>query len=88
MKRLYFSISILSLPIHLMVGFSTGVVYAQVRDATEVARNVMVDEEIVAAGVTNPRVIESMRSTPRHEFVRSGQRQWAYLDMALPIGNG
>jgi protein-L-isoaspartate(D-aspartate) O-methyltransferase len=50
------------------------------------ARNQMVDREIVAAGVTNPRVIEAMRKAPRHEFVPLAQRQYAYLDMALPIG--
>jgi protein-L-isoaspartate(D-aspartate) O-methyltransferase len=48
----------------------------------------MVDKEIVAAGVTNKRVIQAMRDTPRHEFVPSNQRQFAYFDMALPIGNG
>jgi protein-L-isoaspartate(D-aspartate) O-methyltransferase len=48
----------------------------------------MVDEEIVAAGITNPRVIQAMRDTPRHDFVPAGQRQHAYWDMALPIGNG
>ena len=47
----------------------------------------MVDKEIVAAGVTNERVIQAMRDTPRHEFVPANQRQYAYLDMALPIGN-
>jgi protein-L-isoaspartate(D-aspartate) O-methyltransferase len=47
----------------------------------------MVDSEIVAAGVTNERVIQAMRDTPRHEFVPSNQRQYAYLDMALPIGD-
>jgi len=46
----------------------------------------MVDEEIVAAGVRNPRVIQAMRATPRHEFVRRSQRDYAYYDMALPIG--
>ena len=46
----------------------------------------MVDEEIVAAGVKNERVMRAMRDTPRHEFVPLGQRQWAYFDMALPIG--
>jgi len=50
------------------------------------ARHQMVEEEIVAAGVTNPRVIESMRTTPRHEFVAAPQRANAYFDMALPIG--
>ncbi len=47
----------------------------------------MVDEEIVAAGVKNPRVIASMRSTPRHEFVQAAERPLAYYDMALPIGS-
>jgi protein-L-isoaspartate(D-aspartate) O-methyltransferase len=48
----------------------------------------MVDQEIVAAGVTNERVIRAMRDTQRHEFVPANQRRFAYLDMALPIGNG
>jgi protein-L-isoaspartate(D-aspartate) O-methyltransferase len=47
----------------------------------------MVDKEIAAAGVTNKRVIQAMRDTPRHEFVPANQRQHAYLDIALPIGN-
>jgi len=50
------------------------------------ARNRMVDEEIVAAGVKDPRVIDAMRRTPRHEFVPGPLRDKAYLDMALPIG--
>ncbi len=47
----------------------------------------MVDDEIVAAGVTNERVVRAMRETPRHEFVPTNQRPYAYFDMALPIGN-
>ncbi len=61
---------------------------AQTRQSFEHARNRMVDEEIVAAGVTNPQVIEAMRLVPRHEFVPLASRQLAYLDMALPIGAG
>ena len=49
--------------------------------------NEMVDKEIVAAGVTNERVLRAMRDTPRHEFVPQNQRQYAYFDMALPIGD-
>ena len=59
---------------------------AQTRAAFAEARDKMVDEEIVDAGVKNPRVIASMRKTPRHEFVSLGQRKYAYFDMALPIG--
>ena len=50
------------------------------------ARQQMVDDEIIAAGIKNPRVIESMRTTPRHEFVAGPQKANAYFDMALPIG--
>ncbi len=56
--------------------------------AFDEARNFMVDKEIVGAGVENPRVIQAMRMTPRHEFVPLAKRRWAYLDMALPIGQG
>lgn len=51
-------------------------------------RNRMVDDEIVAAGVKDPRVISAMRETARHEFVPLNQRANAYYDMALAIGHG
>ncbi len=54
----------------------------------ERARAHMVEHEIAAAGVKNPRVLDSMRTTPRHEFMPIAQRASAYLDMALPIGDG
>jgi protein-L-isoaspartate(D-aspartate) O-methyltransferase len=59
---------------------------AQTRAAFDEARNRMVDEEIVGAGIKNKRVIEAMRNTPRHEFVRKDHLKQAYYDMALPIG--
>ncbi len=61
---------------------------AQVQTAYDAARHRMVEEEIVGAGVKNPRVIEAMGKTPRHEFVPAGQRQNAYFDMSIPIGGG
>ena len=61
--------------------------WAQSRRELETLRNKMVDEEIVAAGVKDARVIEAMRNTPRHDFVLPSTRPYdAYLDMALPIG--
>ncbi|HEY4760577.1 MAG TPA: protein-L-isoaspartate(D-aspartate) O-methyltransferase, partial [Thermoguttaceae bacterium] len=62
--------------------------WAQTRQEFEYARNKMVDLEIIAAGVKNELVVKAMRSTPRHEFVPLNQRRLAYLDMALPIGEG
>ena len=47
----------------------------------------MVDQAVVDAGVTNRRVVQAMRDTPRHEFVPLAQRKMAYFDMALPIGS-
>jgi len=59
---------------------------AQGRAELDRARERMVDKEIVGAGVKDPRVIEVMRVVPRHEFMPLAQRKYAYLDMALPIG--
>ena len=47
----------------------------------------MVKEAIMDAGVKNPRVIKSMQTTKRHEFVASRFQKQAYFDMALPIGD-
>ena len=52
----------------------------------EQARNRMVDQEVVGAGIKDPRVIQSMRVTPRHEFVPARLIDRAYFDMSLPIG--
>lgn len=59
---------------------------AQARDPYEAARNELVETAIIANGVKDPRVIASIRNTPRHEFVSANQRQQAYFDMSLPIG--
>ncbi len=67
--------------------FCVSSVHAQSVKALSDARNRMVDEEVVAAGVKDPRVIRAMRDTPRHEFVSRAQIKLAYFDMALPIGN-
>jgi len=52
-----------------------------------IQRQRMVAEEIEAAGVTAPRVLNAMRTTPRHEFVPKGFQEQAYYDAALPIGD-
>ena len=46
----------------------------------------MVEDAVIAAGITDPRVIKSLRETPRHEFVPKKIRDQAYLDAGLPIG--
>ena len=51
-------------------------------------RSRMVQFEVAAAGVKDQRVCEAMRATPRHEFVPPPLRHYAYLDIAMPIGEG
>lgn len=52
------------------------------------ARARMVREQIVARGITDPRVLEAMGRVPRHEFIPAGERGEAYEDWPLPIGYG
>lgn len=54
---------------------------------TEDERNAMVDLAVQGAGITNPRVLASMRDTPREAFIPRDLRDSAYLDAALPIGH-
>lgn len=63
-----------------------GVAHAQPADTWAATRDQVVRDVLEAGGIRDPRVLESMRATPRHEFVQSQQRQLAYVDMALPIG--
>ena len=54
----------------------------------ELARARMVDTQIRARGVTNRRVLDAMRTVPRHLFVPPSVRAQAYEDQPLPIGAG
>jgi len=51
-------------------------------------RRRMVEEQIVARGIRDKRVIEAMLKVPRHEFVPPEYRDLAYNDHPLPIGFG
>ncbi|HXV84162.1 MAG TPA: protein-L-isoaspartate(D-aspartate) O-methyltransferase [Candidatus Binatia bacterium] len=46
----------------------------------------MVEEQIIARGIKNPRLLMAMRKVPRHLFVDPGLSQRAYVDSSLPIG--
>jgi protein-L-isoaspartate(D-aspartate) O-methyltransferase len=51
-------------------------------------RNRMVDEQVAARGVSDPRVLAAMRKVQRHEFLPEAIRGMAYEDNALPLGEG
>ena len=54
-------------------------------DAARRAR--MVETQIAARGVRDPRVLAAMRKVPRHLFVEPSARAEAYEDHPVPIGN-
>ncbi|MFC7141395.1 protein-L-isoaspartate(D-aspartate) O-methyltransferase [Halosimplex aquaticum] len=53
---------------------------------SEAARQRLVER--LAGRVDDERVLDAMESVPRHEFVPEGQREGAYRDRPLPIGEG
>lgn len=49
-------------------------------------REEMVEKQIEARGITDPRVLAAMRNVPRHLFVSEALMDQAYCDFPLPIG--
>ncbi len=52
------------------------------------ARRHMVDSQILPNRVTDPRIIEAMENLPRESFVPDERKGVAYVDEAIPVGNG
>jgi protein-L-isoaspartate(D-aspartate) O-methyltransferase len=51
------------------------------------ARERLVDESLVPAGIRDSATLAAMRTVPRHEFVPPDQQGLAYEDIPLPIGH-
>jgi protein-L-isoaspartate(D-aspartate) O-methyltransferase len=58
------------------------------RDSQRLKREEMVRSQIAERGIRDLRVLDAMRTVPRHEFVPESFRQDAYEDHPLPIGEG
>ena len=56
------------------------------REAYELTRARMVEEQLVKRGIGDERVLAAMRKVPRHLFVEEALRDRAYGDHPLPIG--
>jgi protein-L-isoaspartate(D-aspartate) O-methyltransferase len=52
------------------------------------ARRKMVQEQLVARGIKDKRVLDAMLKVPRHLFMEEGLWHQAYGDFPLPIGEG
>src|SRR5271157_3872141 len=57
-------------------------------DPFQARREAMVRTQIEERGIRDLRVLDAMRSVPRHEFVPEAYRSDAYEDHPLPIGEG
>jgi protein-L-isoaspartate(D-aspartate) O-methyltransferase len=55
------------------------------KEEFHIQRESMVREQIERRGIHDPRVLDAMRTVPRHLFVPAEQRHWAYSDGALRI---
>jgi protein-L-isoaspartate(D-aspartate) O-methyltransferase len=53
-----------------------------------VARKRMVQDQLAARGIQDPRVLDAIMKVPRHMFLEEGLWSQAYGDFPLPIGEG
>jgi len=56
-------------------------------DAYAVSRRQMVEDHLAREGITDERVLDAMRTVPRHLFVKPEHLRAAYFDQALDIGH-
>ncbi len=52
----------------------------------EYARKKMIQDQILANGITDRKVIDTIQKIPRHIFVQEAMAAQAYSDSALPVG--
>ncbi|KAE8755168.1 protein-L-isoaspartate(D-aspartate) O-methyltransferase [Paraburkholderia madseniana] len=51
-------------------------------------RESMMERQLVARGIAEPRILDAMWRVPREAFLSPDLREFAYADAALPIGAG
>jgi len=54
----------------------------------EAARRQMIDQQVRASAVLDPRVLETLAAVPRERFVPEPYRAVAFADAPIPIGHG
>ena len=57
-------------------------------DPFAIARNQMVQDQILSRGINDARILDAFRNIPRHKFVPEEFLNQAYADRPLPIGYG
>ena len=57
-------------------------------DGQAAARKAMIDSQLRTSGISAEFVLERMASVAREQFVPASARRVAYVDRAIPLGNG
>lgn len=57
-------------------------------DGAAAARKAMIDSQLRTSGVTAPFVVKRMGAVAREDFVPASARGVAYMDRAIPLGDG
>ena len=55
---------------------------------TEAARRQMIEQQVRAAAVLDPRVLSTLESVPRERYVPEAYRAVAFADAPIPLGHG
>jgi protein-L-isoaspartate(D-aspartate) O-methyltransferase len=71
----------------IMIVMLATLIHASAQDALRDRRFAMVEEQIRGRDVKDPRVLDAMRTVPRHFFVPDHLEAAAYNDHPLPIGH-
>jgi protein-L-isoaspartate(D-aspartate) O-methyltransferase len=58
------------------------------RDTSAAARRAMIDSQLRTSGVNEPWILDAMGTIPREDFVPASMREAAYIDRAIPLGDG
>ncbi|MFW5792882.1 MAG: protein-L-isoaspartate(D-aspartate) O-methyltransferase [Bacteroidota bacterium] len=58
------------------------------QDSDDRKRLKMVEEQIIARGISHEATIEAFKTVPRHLYVAPKYQRWAYMDRPIPIGYG
>lgn len=56
--------------------------------AHDAARKAMIDSQLRVSGVNQERILAAMAATRREDFVPEAARGHAYIDRAIPLGDG
>jgi len=88
MKKVIVTISTILIPLVLTPCTDAKRFFSSSKGDFKAMREEMVENQIKARGVKDPRVLSAVRKVERHRFVPEKYLDSAYSDQPLPIGEG